>query len=360
VRLKAPQISTAWKVGKPLAVGLVALLAAYLVLHALGFRITDGDASDLGDPDFPPGGPAEFLYLDADRVAAYLAQVNGGTFDAERVTRKLSDSLSANLSIAGNGGGEASQSRETAVEREVKPTDASGFFSLRAGLLDQEELHEIGLRYFERHFEREKSRLEQGAFVTFKTTALLSPQYLNAYLAVREENTIEALFPDAPRQREAARAFSKVVGREPRVVFALQPRDEVNSKVEKTPFVYLLPMNAGRLTAERSLLKYGGGRFTVVGKVVRTFPEKGKDQSPAYIDSATRETWEQPLRGAPAELLCRTDPHCIDRLRDDDTLSDRERDHVLETGRENALDTLTEQTRIQNRGAVILPIAIYK
>lgn len=336
---------------KALSAVLVAVIVLYAAFQVFDLRIASGEESDPGDPNFPPGGPAEFLYLDADRVAAYLAQVNGGTFDAEKVTRKLSGSLSAKLSVPGAGEGGASQSRETAVEREVKPTDASNFFSLRAGLLEQDELHEIGLRYFD----RDVSRLEQGAFVTFETTALLSPQYLNAYLAVREENTIEAIFPDAPAQREAAKDFSEIVGKEPRVAFALQPSDGV----ETIPFAYLLPMNAGRLTAERSLLKYGGGRFTVVGKLVRTFPEPSKDNVPAYIDSATRETWEQPLRGAPVELLCRTDPRCIDHLRSKKPRGPA-RDHALETARERALDTLTQQTQIAGRGAVILPIAIYK
>ncbi|HEV2791391.1 MAG TPA: hypothetical protein VGV69_08865 [Solirubrobacterales bacterium] len=340
---------------KVLSAVLGAVIVLFLVFQVFDLRIAGGDESELTGPNFPPGGPAEFLYLDANRVAAYLAQVNGGTFDAEKVTRKLSGSQSAKLTVPGGGEGGVSQSQETAVEREVKPTEASNFFALRSGLLEAGELHEIGLRYFEKDVER----LEQGAFVTFKTTALLSPQYLNAYLAVREDNTIAALFPDNPKRRKAAKNFFELVGQEPRVVFALQPEKEAGGG-ETNPFVYLLPMNAGRLTAERSLLKYGGGRFTVVGKLVRTFPEKNRERVPAYIDSATRETWEQPLRrGAPRELLCRTDPRCIALVREE-KLTGAPRGVVAESARTGALEALAEQTEIQSRGAVILPVAIYK
>lgn len=335
---------------------LGAVIIFFFVFEVFGLRITSEDEGVVQGPNFPPGGPAEFLYLDSDRVAAYLAQVNGGTFDAEKVIRKLSNSVGGEIG-AGGAKASASKAEETSVEREVKPTDASSFFALRAGLLTQTELHELGLRYFPKFFTGlEENRLNQGDFVTFKTTALLSPQYLNAYLAVREENTVEALFPKAVNRRREAKDFAALVGEEPRVVFALQPSND-ESAGPSAP-TYLLPMNAGRLTAERSLIKYGGGRFTVVGKIVRVFPESSR-HDPAYIDSATRETWELPLREAPLELLCRSDPNCIDEVRDGD-LDGADRRKATEGALESALEALQKQTQIDNRGAVILPIAIYK
>lgn len=331
------------------------MILLYLVFHVFGLRLTSEDAGNTLEPNFPPGGPAEFLYLDPVKVGAYLAQINGGTFDAEKVTRKLTNSLDAKAGISG-AEASASQENETAVEREVKPTDASNFFLLRNGLAKQGELHEIGLRYFDR--EVSENELEQGAFVTFETTALLSPQYINAYLAVREENTVRTIFPDSPERQKEAKGFAGIVGSDPRVVFALQPSETTGSEVEFKPFVYLLPMDAGRLTSERSLLKYGGGRFTVVGKLVRIFPEPNLNRTPAYIDSPTRETWEQPLRHAPGELLCRTDPVCFSELSKQESADDRAA--VIEESRQRALEALSDQTQIQSRGAVILPVAIYK
>lgn len=332
------------------------MILLYLVFHVFGLRITSEDSGETLQPNFPPGGPAEFLYLDPVKVRAYLAQINGGTFDAEKVTRKLANSLNAKVGISGAEAG-GTQQNETSVEREVKPTDASNFFLLRNGLAQQEDLHEIGLRYFDRDLIH--GNLQEGAFVTFETTALLSPQYINAYLALREENTIKTLFPGSPQQQEEAKKFASIIGSDPRVVFALQPSETTGSEVEVKPFVYLLPMDAGFLTSERSLLKYGGGRFTVVGKVVRIFPEPNQDHTPAYIDSPTRETWEQPLRNAPAELLCRTDPVCVSEVREGKLKGDA-KNAADNASRKRALSALDQQTQIENRGAVILPVAIYK
>src|SRR6185295_2847010 len=107
--------------------------------------------------------------------------------------------------------------------------------------------------------------------------ALRPPTYLNPYLAVSQAGTLSALFPmpsSDPEQRavvrtrrEASRQFRKQVGENPRVVFAIQPL--VDSELGE--FKYLLPMNVAQLTDERSLIKYGGGIFTVIGKVVRLF-----------------------------------------------------------------------------------------
>lgn len=320
------------------------VILAYVVFHAFGLRLTTSEGSNSINPNFPPGGPAEFLYLDPNRVNAYLAQVNGGTFDTEKVIRKLTNSLNAKVGVPGAEGG-GSQENETSVEREVKPTDASNFFLLRNGLAQQGELNEVGLRFFNRDI----AHLHEGAFVAFQSTALLSPQYLNAYLAVRDDHTIETMFPDSPRERKRAKEFSGTTGADPRVVFALQAKNAT----------YLLPMDAAFLTTERSLLKYGGGRFTVVGKIVRVFPEPGHQHEPAYIDSPTRETWEQPLKSAPKELLCRTDPKCTGKVRDNN-LTGTARSEAAKEARDTVLETLTRQTTIERRGAVILPVAIYK
>src|SRR5689334_6105535 len=62
-----------------------ALLVLFLLFSVLDVRIKLGGESESGNPNFPAGGPAEFMYLDSGRVAAYLAQVNGGSFNVETV-----------------------------------------------------------------------------------------------------------------------------------------------------------------------------------------------------------------------------------------------------------------------------------
>ena len=125
---------------------------------------------------------------------------------------------------------------------------------------------------------------------------------------------------------------------------------------ERRHVLYLMPMDARLLTRERSLIKFGGGDFTVLGKVVRVFPEDGDGQSPAYIDSPTRETWEQPLTHAPLKLLCGTDAKCKKLSHRHPKATQAE----IRESRCSDLEALREQTEIPQRGAVILPVAAYK
>jgi hypothetical protein len=332
---------------------VLAFLFGAVILGYIAFQVFCDDDSE--KPNFPAGGPAKFLYLDGSEVASYLAQVNGGSFDSETVTRKLTQSIGGKLTIAG---AEANRSRanEIFVERVLQPTDASAFFALESSLDDQDAIEEIRLRYFE----NDVRGLEEGQFVSFKSSSLLSPLYLNAYLAVRQANTLQAIFPRSSASRKAARKFFEDVGKRPRVVFAIQPTDPTDPKRKRRkPFVYLLPMSARELTSERSLIKYGGGSFTVVGKLARRFPERYRDHDPAYVDSATLETWSHPLLRAPGELLCRTEPRCITRVRSE-ALTGRARAGAAEAARARILAALHQQTELGKRGAVILPVAIYK
>ncbi len=126
---------------------------------------------------------------------------------------------------------------------------------------------------------------------------------------------------------------------------------------------YLMPLDARLLTRERSLVKAGGGDFTVVGKVVRIFPESPDDEPPAYVDSDARETWEPALLHAPKKLLCTTDARCrrrVDAIKHDPRLRKTEQHEETREARCQDLAALKDQTEIPVRGAVILPIAIYK
>ena len=358
--------------GKILA-GVGALTIIVLVILGIANLLDDGSSG--GNPNFPEGGPAEFLYLDNARVSAYLGQIDGGSFDSEKITRKLTDTLSGKLALANVGEAGGEHSEENFVEREVKPTQASNFFSFYEGLKSVEAVPSIRLRHFEHDIEGLEEGKEvgeavgEGNFVSFKTTALRSPIYLNAYLASRRASSLTALFPGgrdgalkekSTAERHASERFVARLGEDPRFVFSLHPEETTESgELEPKPFVYLLPMSAAQLTEERSLLKYGGGQFTVVGKVVRIFPELSHDHDPAYVDSPTLETWEQPLKTAPGELICRTDPLCAKKVRQG-KLRGKKRHREIRASRTRELAALHEQVVIGERGAVIVPIAIYK
>lgn len=333
--------------------GLLALILLYVVLCLLGVRVTT--ASDpAGAPNFPDGGPAEFLYLDSARVDAYLGQINGGSFDSEKVTHKLTESLDGKVGVAGAEAG-ASRAQESLSEREVKPTEASRFFALYQGLEKEGDLHTVGLRRYPQDIEP----LEEGEFVKFRSGAMKAPIYLNPYLASRQQVTLASIFPSGPGgdgksavERAQAKRFIDDLGKEPRVVFSLRPESGHAA-------TYLLPVQAQLLSGERSLIKYGGGAFTVVGKLVRRFPEGGDHHNPPYVDTATLETWEKSLQQAPGELVCRTDPRCVSTIHAGH-LKGRARLAQIEDSRKRALNALDRQTEIPDEGAVILPIAIYK
>jgi hypothetical protein len=301
----------------------------------------------------------------------------------------------------------------------VTPTAAAEYFELlfdlehEPGPPQSEGVDNVRLSYFHQDVEN----LAEGQFVRFQTHGLRPPIYLNPYLAARQRVTMQALFPRArekerpgevDRQRKRIKHFRRELGRNPRVIFKLRPlypaqiqaikkkrQQKGNGGTARPPgeaaeafghshlrkgcekakhlglrpgesepqsptrrqAVYLMPLDARRLTRERSLMKYGGGTFTVVGKVVRVFPEDGNDLYPAYIDSYTRETWEQPLAHAPRKLLCRTEPDCR-KLAVDQKVGEAERQ--IRKARCEDLAALRGQTEIPVRGAVILPIAIYK
>ena len=371
----------------PLAAGVALTLVALAIFSHL---VGGGDA---GKAEAPTDEPAEFLYLDGARTLAYLAQFDGGNFTSEQLTNKISNTQNGKVAIENAFELGEESSEEQSVTREIAPTAAGNFVELLSKLEGHHGLDKIGLGRF-RH---EVHQLPEGQFVMFRTHALRPPVYLNPYLAVRQRETLSTLFPMPPKgdagverveaERKAAKHFRKSVGEDPRVVFALYPpsereleerksartggtealsasqskaeREEEHEQEVENHVEYLMPMDARLITEERSLIKFGGGEFTVVGKLVRSFPEKGDGEHPAYVDSPTLETWAQPLARAPLVLLCRTDPKCFAKLRRPGFEADEHRG-VLEESEDWALEALEEQTEIQRRGAVILPIAIYK
>jgi hypothetical protein len=343
----------------PLVAGMLALA---ILIHAEGWSLRwPVESSKAAAPKGKPPRPDEFLYLDSERALAYLAQMQGGTTTGEAFSERLNKTIGGKLALAGleaNG----SRAEEDLTERQVTPTGASSYVELVKALEEAGELHHPTLRCFQC-----RDNLSEGEFVLFRTNAARPPIYANPYLAVKQSVTLSALFPtggtnasnrsEIISERGAARKFASQVGEDPRIVFDLRLRREHGESRE-----YLLPVSYRQLTSERSLIKYGGGSFTVLGKVVRIFPERGQtseeeERDDAYVDSATRETWRRPLENAIPRLICSSDPVCVKRTRNAD-LPKRER-AIAET-RNEMEEALRKQTEIESRGAVILPIAIYK
>ncbi|HEX5761760.1 MAG TPA: hypothetical protein VFY04_01415 [Solirubrobacterales bacterium] len=342
-------------VGILVAVAGVAAVVAVAAIFSWEKTRTD-DGADIS-PNYP-GSPKEFLYLDSPRVASYLAQVDGGEVESEKLTRKLTQSLNAKLTLDKAAEAGSASAAESFAERVVKPTAESSFFALVAALEDREKAHDELKQIHLEDFERGIENLNEGRFIRFATKAIRLPLYVNAYLAGRNASTVTAIFPGSSDRKKAAEAFMARIGETPRLVVTMRPTGSGGTE-RSAPFAYMLPMNAQMLTGERSLLKYGGGNFTIVGKIVRQFPRGSVRRRFAYVDSPTLETWEQPLLRAPGELLCRTNTWCATRVRMG-YLRGRRRLAVIAKARQMIIEALREETLIRRRGTVILPVAIYK
>jgi len=329
-----------------LKLGIAALAGAaisFLVVLALSGDDDSGSAS----MDTPPIRPAEYLYLDNARVAAYLSQEQNGTVPTLKRSLKKTAELSAGI----KGGGVAEVAGKSQVERFVEetvtPTAASAFAALLG------ELKANGhLRTFDATDSSRFPQLKEGMIVRIWTDGLLQPSYSEPYGVVKEAATLRALFPRSQPTRRAAKRFVRSVGPNPRLTFALETR-----RLRGKGYIrYLLPIQYGGLSDERSLFT---GRHKILAKVVRVFANSGpgvpglqtntnsqlrQEPAPLFVDAATRETWTLPLRKVPEQLLahlqrCRGAPkqalRCLKRK-------------------------LLSQTSVFAPGAVLVPIAIYK
>jgi hypothetical protein len=331
------------------AVGVcLALLLVISWIPGLHLRLPFTLGGDSAQPSQKKRRPSEFLYLDNERAAAYLAQLEGGVENSKRLTNTLTTSASVNANAGDVLSFGGSSQVESFVEQQVTPTAAAIFFQLLDDLKAEDQISEISIGNL-RGIEDEG----EGALVSFETDDLRTPVYVNPYLVVRQSGTLPALFPVASEEeaevetveqvRTEAKGFAHEVGRNPRLVFAIQG----GAAGSQPDFSILMPLHYRQMTDERSLIQNGGGRFTVVGKVVRLFDA---DEQAPYVDSPTREAWTQPLKLAPEALIQRASKKC------------EEEGRLVRPGlrRKCDLDALHEQTQIAGSGAVIIPVAIYK
>lgn len=302
--------------------------------------------------------PVEFLYLDGGRVLTYLEELQGGAVKSEEESHKLTKTLSATLKLQQLEAG-ASGQEENFIQRAVTPTTASAYMEL---FNDLDMQHRIKRIHWYSHESLEG--LSEGQFVLFRTEAIRSPVYLDPFLALHQNAPLATLFPIPRRgvassrrthtERMAALRFAKEIGRDPPIVLSLQPQSR-SARIQN-----LLPLRFQALNHEASLLKDGGGAYTVVGKVVRILPEPHNEEAQfSYVDFSAREAWRRALHQAPGALLCRSDPRCEEKLRG----ASGKRGVVgkaIQKARKSMETALSEQTEVKKDGAVIIPVAIYK
>ena len=282
--------------------------------------------------------PAEYHYLDSDRVTTYLAQIQGGISESETLTFTDSSSLKASLEGSGQVGG--GQSRELSIRRTVLPTDAANFLRLltllRDGAVqDPVRFKEINARSSPEEFSLDVLGLKTGDFVAIHDVRVLMPFHARPFDALRRLGV--AAFANSDSERRQIEDYLKIVGEDPRVIFnigahgardtgglgeyrthdehglpwqgkpALQPgcpccpsstwrksfnrtwpvhREPAGGEelVERINARVLVPVNYAGLSSDRSVR--AGGTSTVVGKVVQVLhpPERTPRPAPRFVD----------------------------------------------------------------------------
>jgi hypothetical protein len=316
---------------------LVAVVAAF-VLPGLGDQERQG-ARPLSKTVFDTA-PHEYLYLDNERVLAYLSQTEGGLSEQQKLSRSATDRTTGELSAGPIAkAGRERQSQEF-VEEVVTPTATSRFYRLVGLLRERGEIHSLprpetryvparsdgvesrgGFRSLNLEtFLREWKKVREGDFVTLASVVEV-PSFVRLYRRLRQ----------APRRSRLARRGMpavKAAGVNPRFPFVMQFREP--GRDDEPRLTILLPSQYGAVAAESSLFY---GTLTVVGKVVYRV---GQHQ-PSYVDHQTYNTFSSAVRATPDRMLNR-----------------------LRLPRTRLKEELLNLRRLGRNGAVVVPVAIYK
>ncbi len=321
----------------------------------IGWSLLAGEGPD--SFDFDTGlAPAEYLYLDNGRVLSYLSQVKGDLSENEKRSIKVTQSLNAGIEQSPAKVG-ASRSTEQFVEQVVTPTAASNFFrfldELQGGGAPKTYLKTLEAGKFDSGDYRS---FEEGDFVALEGVTVRLPPYAADYYFVKRFGSAYTERASADRlgclllrkaERRSVREWLRPFGRNPRVTLTASARSAQTDKLGLVKI--LLPVEYSSLADEQSLL--ARARLTVVGKVIRRIEPGGDD----YVDTPTRTVFGPRLRKIPRLLLAKKDCTTAPRRRQ----VARERKARLRNLRKKLFKNLKKDTRLQSRGLLILPVAIY-
>jgi hypothetical protein len=330
----------------------IALAGACLAGFTLAAQVRPGQPLSSGDPaaDTPP---AEYLYLDSQRVLAYLGQIDDGLSGSEKRTATNASSINASLSAGQVATAGATSEQRLSSERVFTETEADRFYRLLRKLRNggpAGSLHDIDVEHAS-GAGREKLRaqlgdIHEGQFVRIKHAQLLLPPYAAVYPQLRYaryyatgsdkplRSPDPALYaPVSRRSRGAIRAYVHRVGPNPRLPFVI-------GRLANPTVSFLVPARFRGLGTEPSLLS---GNLTVVGKLVY----KTALSDPPYQDQTTLDTFTLALHKAPRSLLRKLGiPSTVIRA------LGRKRKHLLA----HIAASLIYQAPV----AVVVPIAIYQ
>jgi hypothetical protein len=320
----------------------VAAIAVFLFLLDF-FGIVEG-FGDEAEPVAagPPTGhrlPGEHLYLDDERVDAYLGQLRGGLADTEQQSVSVKRTRNAQLALQQVVQVGASVEDQQVVERTVTSRAADRFYILEAELMARfGDSEYAGLRFRRVRANAQGCRqikrgtvVRPGQIIRMTGAHLRVPTYALALAKVahaaqfRASHQTEGVEPEElselaeSRQRSLGR-FVEGFGSDPRLPFRLIIGD----------CTVFLPARYSKLVDAPSLLT---GQITVVGKVVRTLTGEGK----TYFDVETAARYGRAVQDAHPQIQ-----------------------EVLRVSGASARDVVNESARVAAPALVVVPLAIYK
>jgi hypothetical protein len=321
----------------------VAAIAGFLFFLDF-FGIVEGFGED-DEPESPvaPAAhrlPGEHLYLDDERVDAYLGQLRGGLAPSERQQVSVKRTRNAELALQQVVQVGASVEEQQVVERTVSSRAADRFYLLEAELMSRfGESEHVAFRFRRVRSNAEGCRqirrgavIRSGQIIRITGAHLRVPTYALALAKVAHaaqflaSHQLEGVSPEALSQLAERRQGSLVrfvegFGTDPRLPFRIQVG---------AGCTIFLPALYSKLIDAPALLT---GQVTVVGKVVRTLEGEGK----TYFDVETAARYGRAVQDA-----------------------DRAVQDVLGLSGSDAREVVNESARVGAPALVVLPLAIYK
>jgi hypothetical protein len=307
---------------------VITVVAAYVIWGTQSAIVR----TKLLPPDTPP---AEYLYLDQQRVLAYLGQIEGGLTAQEKRTSSETKSVTAGVKggLLADIGGSASTS--ASVEQVVSPTATDRFFSLliklrsgreRVGGRNSPWLKTLNLRVGHKNstdaIRRALAAVQIGDFVRLNHAHLFLPSYAalapKVRYAVRSATSASSatpprVTPSSLAQQRSTDAYLRGLGPNPTLPFVAHTLDA--SGADRHAGTFFVPAAyQGLLDNERLL----AGDLTVVGKVIyEDMRPRPKEPCPSqdrpalppctYFDRETLATFAPALEKAPKPVLERLD-----------------------------------------------------
>jgi hypothetical protein len=319
----------------------VVFVAAVVFLQLVG--VVDVLEEDEAEPLTTPVAhrlPGEHLYLDDERVDAYLSQLRGGLAPSERQQVSVTRSRNAELALQQVVQVGASVQEQQVVERTVSSRAADRFYLLEAELMSRfGESEHVGYRFRRVRANAQGCRqirrgavIKPGQIIRVTGAHLRVPTYALAlakvahaaqFLASHQPDRVtpEALSQLAEQRQRSLERFVEGFGADPRLPFRLLLGQSCQ---------VFVPARYSRLVDAPSLLT---GQVTVVGKVVRTLAGEGK----TYFDVETAARYGRAVEDADPEVQ-----------------------EVLGLGGGDARELVNESARVAAPALVVVPLAIYK